>query len=474
MVHRPAEIFLKVGETDPEISSQEGFSQEELLKLPVYIQHRQIKDPREIRLLDPACGSMHFGLYAFDLYEVIYEEAWDMGVESLRMDFPDKDALLREIPKLIIENNIHGIDIDPRAVQIAGLSLWLRAQRAWQGQGVKAAERPRITRGNVVCAEPMPGSPEMLEEFTSTLKLPVLRELVKSVFEKMELAGEAGSLLKIDDEIRASIDEAKRAWEKIQSHPRELFSEEELNKVSNQPELTALEKSLITGKKLTQDFWESAEEQVLEALQRYSEQAESDGVQKRLFARDAAKGFAFIDLCRKRFDAVVMNPPFGSPAEGTMHLLSNDAAGNMYPAFVIRGAEMSNGFVGVISDRTFIVQGSFDKYRARLIGDLGLIALIELGWGVLDDADVAVATYFVRVAPETIHLFSGLREGIDDAASAVIDIIDELKWTPLSKQQIRHLHRNSFAYTLPPVFLERLDEENCLNDAQALVKTLAG
>ena len=32
-------------------------------------------DPREILLLDPACGSMHFGLYAFDLFEVIYREA---------------------------------------------------------------------------------------------------------------------------------------------------------------------------------------------------------------------------------------------------------------------------------------------------------------------------------------------------------------------------------------------------------------
>ncbi len=42
-----------------------------------YIEHRQIKDPREILMLDPACGSMHFGLYSFDLFEQIYIEAWD-------------------------------------------------------------------------------------------------------------------------------------------------------------------------------------------------------------------------------------------------------------------------------------------------------------------------------------------------------------------------------------------------------------
>jgi len=70
-----------------------------------------------------------------------------------------------QIPKLIIEHNIHGIDIDPRAAQIAGLSLWLQAQRAWFHAGVKPADRPRITRSNVVCAEPMPGEKELLREF---------------------------------------------------------------------------------------------------------------------------------------------------------------------------------------------------------------------------------------------------------------------------------------------------------------------
>ena len=37
----------------------------------------RLRDPRTLKLLDPACGSMHFGLYAFDLLLVIYREAWD-------------------------------------------------------------------------------------------------------------------------------------------------------------------------------------------------------------------------------------------------------------------------------------------------------------------------------------------------------------------------------------------------------------
>ena len=36
----------------------------------------KLRDPRTLKLLDPACGSMHFGLYAFDLFAEIYREAW--------------------------------------------------------------------------------------------------------------------------------------------------------------------------------------------------------------------------------------------------------------------------------------------------------------------------------------------------------------------------------------------------------------
>jgi len=165
----------------------EETDQEALLNQPVYIPHRPLKDPRDILMLDPACGSMHFGLYAFDLYERIYQEAWDLearlgadalarpqDLRPLRETYPDRDAFLREIPRLIVERNIHGIDIDPRAVQIAGLSLWLRAQRSWHEMGIKALDRPAITKSNIVCAEPMPGDQALLEEFIANLENPVL------------------------------------------------------------------------------------------------------------------------------------------------------------------------------------------------------------------------------------------------------------------------------------------------------------
>ncbi|MCC6645747.1 MAG: SAM-dependent methyltransferase [Polyangiaceae bacterium] len=74
----------------------------------------------ELRVLDPACGSGHFLAGAFDLLVPLYrEEARDRGVELSEEEIADS----------IIRHNLHGVDIDPRAVQIAAAVLFLKARR---------------------------------------------------------------------------------------------------------------------------------------------------------------------------------------------------------------------------------------------------------------------------------------------------------------------------------------------------------
>ena len=392
LVRRPTEIFLEVGATVPSRPSGGGdnLSQEDLLKQPVHLPHRPLKDPRELRLLDPACGSMHFGLYAFDLFETIYEEAWELeevgtavpsrpsGLAPLHDTYESKEAFLRDVPRLVIEHNIHGIDIDPRAVQIAGLALWLRAQKAWQARGVKPADRPCVRRSNIVCAEPMPGSPELLDNFIATLNPPLLGELVKTVFEKMQLASEAGSLLKIEEEIRTAIDTARQEWLKQQG---DLFSRKDGSQEA---------------------FFDTAEQQVIDALRAYAEQADTDSYQRRLFADDAARGFAFIDLCRKRYDAVVMNPPFGSVSKLWANKAKNlfpHSYGDILGAFIERFLEKLtvHGRVGAITSRTCFFLTSFTNWRKEVVLKKGAFQLIaDLGQGVMDEAMVEAAAYIIE------------------------------------------------------------------------------
>jgi len=386
-------------------SRKEELSQEELLKQPVFVPLREKKDPRDLKILDPACGSGHFLLYAFDLLEAIYLEAWaddhspksEITGKSIREDFPDQEILKKEVPGLIIAHNLHGIDIDPRAVQIAGLSLWLRAQRSYEEQGLKPADRPPITRANVVCAEPMPGEPDLLEEFISSFRgeRRLVGELVREVWEKMQLADEAGSLLRIEEELRDAIGKLHGKWEEAQrlvpSGQLHLWRKEEPKQLEIRSALRQ-----VTRK----DFWEEAEDAVLAALEQFVDKASNGkGYQRRLFAEDAERGFAFIDLCRKRFDVVLMNPPFGSlPKKNKLDVyLPAMSAGNLYAAFLIRAREMlcGCGCIGCITDRTFLLLPTYQEYR-DLLRRMGSITLADLGWEVLDGAQVATAAYIVH------------------------------------------------------------------------------
>jgi hypothetical protein len=403
----------------------ENLSKEDQLWQPVFIPHRPIKDPREIRMIDPACGSMHFGLYAFDLFEIIYQEAptflGPLAPIPESSSSTDHCSLItdhlspRDVPALILGHNIHGVDIDPRAAQIAGLALWLRAQRAWQEQGLRPADRPTITRSNIVCAEPMPGEEDLLQQFVvrsfSPTERPFFSRLLGEIFKTMRLAGEAGSLLKIEDEVSALVADARAQWKKIGKHEGEFFSNAE---ILNLDRRTLLEKPIDTGSWSLSalsgipdlQFWEKAEERIYRALRDFAETTGADGYQRRLFADDAARGFAFIDLCRQRYDVALMNPPFGDaslPSKPYLDETYGDTKGDVYKAFVecFQARLVPAGFLGIISSRTGFFLGQSEDWRTRVVLRLFRpIALADLGMGVLD-AMVEVAAYVLRSLSES-------------------------------------------------------------------------
>ncbi len=70
-------------------------------------------NPETIKSLDPACGSGHILVEAYDLLKAIY----------LERGYP-----LRSIPRLILEKNLYGLDIDDRAAQLAGFALLMKAR----------------------------------------------------------------------------------------------------------------------------------------------------------------------------------------------------------------------------------------------------------------------------------------------------------------------------------------------------------
>lgn len=107
LMRSPDEVFLAEGQAPPpEADGDDGLSEEERASVPVHVLFRTKKDPRDIRILDPACGSGHFLLYAFDLLLTMYEEAWadetspasEVTTKTLRADYPEIDALRSAAP----------------------------------------------------------------------------------------------------------------------------------------------------------------------------------------------------------------------------------------------------------------------------------------------------------------------------------------------------------------------------------------
>ncbi|MEQ3345106.1 BREX-1 system adenine-specific DNA-methyltransferase PglX [Collinsella sp. CLA-SR-H006] len=134
----------------------------------------RISSPEEISLCDPACGSGHILVYAFELLFAMYEER---GYRE------------REIPELILTKNLAGMEIDPRAAQIAELALAMCARehdRRFFRRGVRA---------DVIVLTSIPlGEDELPDN--------------KKLAEELSHLGEIGSLLNPSED---EIDELKAA-----------------------------------------------------------------------------------------------------------------------------------------------------------------------------------------------------------------------------------------------------------------------
>jgi hypothetical protein len=137
-----------------------------------------------------------------------------------------------------------------------------------------------------------------------------LGQVVEVVFDKMKLAGEAGSLLKIEMEIRETVAEARKQWTiGPVSIQRSLFGDEK----------PAVQQQRFDFSGITDtQFFEQAEAKVIEALSQYAEKAQNgQKLQRRLFRRRCCAGICLsLISARSGMTPLLMNPPFGC-REGT-------------------------------------------------------------------------------------------------------------------------------------------------------------
>jgi hypothetical protein len=437
------------------------------------VQDRPRKDPRDLRVLDPACGSGHFLLYSFDLLLTIYEEAWaaeetapasEATGRTLREDYPDATDLRHAAPKLIVEQNLYGVDIDPRCAQIAALALWLRAQRAWKDLGAASSKWARIHRTHIVVAEPMPGDAALVDEFAARLDPPLLRDLFKKMVGESRLAGELGVLLRVEDGIAAELSRAREQFVKQRQSPGFFPGMEPV------PGQGSLDLSGIDD----DSFFHEAEARIVEVSRGFAETAiNGASARRRLFAGDAAQGIALIDLERTRFDVVLMNPPFGAssiPAKKEFETAYPRTKNDLYAAFVERGSEFlhPHGLLGAITSRTGFFLSSFQKWREEiLLKEAPPVVFADLGYGVLDSAMVEVAAYCLGKESRGVRMKTVFLRVLkaDDKAAALRAAISEPPEAAGNRQRFESdarsfeaVPRSPFAYWVSEKLLAKFGE----------------
>ncbi|MCI9494930.1 MAG: BREX-1 system adenine-specific DNA-methyltransferase PglX [Adlercreutzia mucosicola] len=138
--------------------------------------------PEAIKVIDPACGSGHILVYAFKLLAAMYEEAGHVR---------------RDIPRLILQNNLTGCEIDPRAAQMASFALAMTACE-WDSRFLRRTDK---VSARIVCLKPAELAEEELEE------MPYLAERT-ALLDAMAHMGECGSLFVPEPEDLAALEQA--------------------------------------------------------------------------------------------------------------------------------------------------------------------------------------------------------------------------------------------------------------------------
>jgi hypothetical protein len=382
------------------------------------------KDPRDLRVLDPACGSGHFLLYSFDLLLAVYEEAYadpespksNATGRTLADDYPSIDALRKAVPGLILLHNLHGVDIDPRCAQIAQLALWMRAQKAYRDFGIGRAVRARISRSNIVVAEPLVADRQLAQDFVAELGDAELGRVFATLVDSLNLAGDLGLLLKVED---------------LVARPR--------------PHET------------TGDLFAPSEQRIRTALMRFVEEEHKRvNVRRRLFADDASQAVGLLAIAEKAFDVVLMNPPFGEMPRQIQDYADAhypEGRNDIYAVFVRRAAELAaraDGRVGALTSRAFVTGRDHRHFRRSLLSGRGerLSLFADLGAGVLDGAMVETAAYVLAPAKTDRATTIVFRDGRSCERAALATQIQRLPLIEWPSDRFLQLPQADLVYDL--------------------------
>ncbi|HCO2003104.1 TPA: BREX-1 system adenine-specific DNA-methyltransferase PglX, partial [Escherichia coli] len=302
-------------------------------------------EPESIKVLDPACGSGHILIEAYNVLKNIYEERGYRG---------------RDIPQLILENNIFGLDIDDRAAQLSGFALLMMARQD---------DRRIFTRDvrlNIVSLQ-------------ESLHIDIAKLWQQLNFHQQVQTGSMGDMFA---ENNALIQTDSAEYQLLMRTLKRFVNAKTLGSLIQVPQEEEAELKAF-----------------LDALYRLEQ--EGDFQQKA-----AAKAFIpFIQqawILAQRYDAVVANPPYmgGKGMNGELKEFAKnnfpDSKSDLFAMFIERGfLWLKNaGFNSMVTMQSWMFLSSFEKMRENILTNYTIETMVHMDNGVMKIAFGTNATVF--------------------------------------------------------------------------------
>jgi hypothetical protein len=313
------EYYIEPAKQTPEVNAQ----------LDALIKTRMDEDggslnPETISVLDPACGSGHILVEAYELLKGIYLE---------------RGYRLRDIPRLILEKNLYGLDIDDRAAQMAGFALLMKAR----------ADDRRLFSGplaiNVISLRESKGL--SLDEISAALfPYGVNRRTIELLLETFNDVKTVGALTKISDELNDGLFDLCRLV-KVAESGGDLYASTAANEI-----LPLLRQSVILA---------------------------------------------------HQFDVLVANPPYMGGKYYCQKLKSYIDAeykvgrADLYGVFTAKNIQLvrPGGFVSMITFTSWMFLHSFENLRNYIFQEAPILALAHNGRGVWG-SDFGTCSYILQ------------------------------------------------------------------------------
>ncbi|MFS0860639.1 BREX-1 system adenine-specific DNA-methyltransferase PglX [Paenibacillus taichungensis] len=309
----------------------------------------------DIKLLDPAMGSGHILVYAFEVFYQIYEKC----------GYPE-----REIPRLIIENNLYGLDIDDRAYQLAAFAVVMTAA-SYSRRFLRSVERAGIQL-NLASIQETNHISDSVIAYIAQEEDGERYNQIKAIFDQFYNAKTYGSLINI---IERDI----------------TFIEERLEHIQNNP--------------VEDLFFAEQHDIAKEVIPNLIQQTK---------------------IMRNEYDVVVMNPPYmglGSMIKDLSEFLKKyypNSKSDLFAAFMeIDSYLKKNGMYAAINQHSWMFLSSFEKLREKIILNKFIDTMLHLGPRAFEEigGEVVQSTAFV-MRNSLLKNFKGIYLRVTDERTA--------------------------------------------------------